>query len=377
MGAGLYIHFPFCKQKCLYCDFHSAAGREDWMKPYIGALCAEARRISPALKNISIDTIYMGGGTPTLFAPKAIGQVLTACREAFSISTDAEVSIEANPATVDALSLAGLREAGLNRLSIGAQSFSDPLLRTLGRIHQSHDIVDAVVSASAAGFENISIDLIYGIPGQILADWEDTLREALALPITHISVYSLKIEKGTPFYTQYQSGELILPGEDAELAMQDTAIDLLASAGFDRYEVSNYARPGYECRHNLHYWRYDEYPGLGSGACGRLGPIRYTGTEDIAAYIEAAQAGLPAFSGKEVLPHGMRVREAIMMGLRLTEGIEYGDFRARFGIDLRERYWEAIRSLCESGLGISDERGFRLSKRGMDLQNQALLLFMD
>lgn len=377
MGAGLYIHFPFCRRKCLYCDFHSAAGREDRMAPYIVALCAEARRISPALRGITIDTIYMGGGTPTLFSPDAIGQVLTVCREVFQITRDAEISIEANPATVDAHSLAGLREAGVNRLSIGAQSFSDSLLQALGRIHQSDDICFAVRGAAEAGFSNISIDLIYGIPGQSIEDWEDTLREALTLPITHLSAYSLKIEQGTPFYTEYQAGRLDVPGEEAELAMQDTAIDLLASAGFDRYEVSNYARPGYMCRHNLHYWHYDEYPALGSGACGRLGPARYTGAEDIGAYIEAAQGGLPAFSGKEILSSEMQVREAVMMSLRLTEGIEYREFTRRYGIDLKERYREAIRSLCGSGLGVSDDTGFRLTKRGMDLMNQALLLFMD
>ena len=377
MGVGLYIHFPFCKRKCQYCDFHSVAGRDDWIEPYTGALCAEARRVSPALKGVSIDTVYLGGGTPTLFSSETIGRVLNACREAFSISTDAEVSIEANPATVDAQSLAGLREAGLNRLSIGAQSFSDSLLRTLGRIHKSDDIYKAVRGAAEAGFTNISIDLIYGIPGQTLAEWKDTLDKAVSLPITHISAYALKIEEGTPFYTQRRAGELALPGEDAELAMQDTTIGMLAAAGFVRYEVSNYAKPGYMCRHNLHYWRYDEYMALGSGACGRLGPVRYTGAEDIAAYIDAAQGGLPAFSQKEILSPDTRVREAVMMGLRLTEGIAYGDFQARFGVDLRARYGEAIRRLCESGLGISGDTGFRLTKRGTDLQNQALLLFME
>jgi len=377
MGAGLYIHFPFCRRKCLYCDFHSAAGREAWMGPYIDALCAEARRISPALKGVAIDTVYMGGGTPTLFPPEAISQVLTACRDSFCILPKAEISIEANPATVDMSSLSGLREIGVNRLSIGAQSFSDSLLETLGRVHQSKDIYNAVRGAAEAGFNNISIDLIYGIPGQTLADWEDTLRESLTLPITHISAYALKIEEGTPFYTQYQSGELTLPGDEIELAMQDAAIDRLAQAGLARYEVSNYARPGYACRHNLHYWRYDEYPALGSGACGRLGPARYTGTHDIAAYIQLSKAGLPAFSEKEVLSPEIQIREAIMMGLRLTEGIKYGDFRERFGVDLKERYEDAIRGLCDSGLGISDEGGFRLTKRGMDLMNQALILFMD
>ena len=377
MPIGLYLHFPFCRQKCRYCDFHSAAGREDWMQPYAAALCAEVRRVCPALKGVTIDTVYMGGGTPTLFAHGAIGQVLSACRESFSVAPDAEVSIEANPATVDAQSLAGLREAGVNRLSIGAQSFSDALLKILGRIHESRDIRSAVMSAVKAGFTDISIDLIYGIPGQGIEDWEDTLREALTLPIAHLSAYALKIEKGTPFYMLRQAGELVLPGEDTELAMQDTAIDMLSAAGFARYEVSNYARPGHLCRHNLHYWQYGEYLALGSGACGRLGSVRYTGTEDVAAYIDAAQGGLPAFSQREILSPGTQVREAIMMGLRLTEGIAYGDFQARFGIDLMEQYGEAIRHLCESGLGVSGDTGLRLTKRGMDLQNQALLLFME
>lgn len=377
MPIGLYIHFPFCRQKCLYCDFHSAAGREDWIAPYVEALCAEARRAASALKGIVIDTVYLGGGTPTLAAPEAIGRVLDTCREVFSIAADAEISIEANPATVDTDSLKRLRDAGVNRISIGAQSFSDPLLRTLGRIHESRDIHAAVRGAADAGFTDISVDLIYGIPGQRLADWEDTLRQALSLPITHLSAYALKVEPGTPFYAKWQAGELTLPGEDAELAMQDRANEVLEAAGFVRYEVSNYARPGYRCRHNLHYWRYDEYLALGSGACGRLGPVRYTGTEDIPRYIAAAKTGLPAFFHKEILPHEKQVQEAIMMGLRLTEGIQYGDFRERYGIDLRERYRGAIESLCTSGLGVLDEAGFRLTKRGMDLMNQALLLFIN
>ena len=375
MPVGLYIHFPFCRQKCQYCDFHSVAGRDNWMTSYGDALCAEARRAAPAMKGVAIDTVFMGGGTPTLFAPAAIGEVLTACREAFSITPDAEISIEANPATVDGDGLRELREAGVNRLSLGAQSFSDPLLHTLGRIHESRDIHGAVRGAADAGFQNISIDLIYGIPGQSLMDWEDTLRQAISLPLAHISAYALKIEPNTPFYAKRQA--LPLPGEEAELAMQDMAVGMLAAAGLGRYEVSNYARPGYECRHNLHYWRYDEYLGLGSGACGRLGSVRYTGMEDIPGYIDGAQAGLPAFSGKETLPPETQVREAIMMGLRLTDGIGYGNFRERYGVDLGERYAEAVRRLCETGLGISDDRGFRLSKRGMDLMNQALLLFMD
>jgi oxygen-independent coproporphyrinogen-3 oxidase len=377
MPIGLYIHFPFCRRKCFYCDFHSVAGRDDWMRPYIDALCAEARRASPALKNISIDTVYLGGGTPTLFPPEDIFKVLQTCHESFHIAPDAEISIEANPATVDADSLAQLRNAGINRISIGAQSFSDALLGTLGRIHQSGDIHAAVRSAAGAGFDNINIDLIYGIPGQTMDDWRDTLEKAISLPITHISAYALKIEPGTPFYARRQTGTLALPGEDAELAMQDAAIEALAAAGFDRYEISNYAKPGYACRHNLHYWRYDAYLALGSGACGRLGPVRYTGAEDITGYIGLVGAGLPAFSRREILAPDTQVREAVMMGLRLTEGISYQDFSERFGVDLRERYGDAISRLCGQGLGVSDSAGFRLTKRGMDVQNQALLHFIE
>lgn len=347
------------------------------MRPYIDALCAEARRASPAMQNISIDTVYLGGGTPTLFPPEAISQVLQTCRESFQIVKNAEISIEANPATVDADSLAQLSSAGINRISIGAQSFSDALLGTLGRIHRSEDIGATVLAAEGAGFDNINIDLIYGIPGQTMDDWRDTLEEAVTLSITHISAYALKIEPGTPFYARRQAGALDLPGEDAELAMQDAAIETLTAAGFDRYEVSNYARPGYVCRHNLHYWRYDAYLALGSGACGRLGPVRYTGAEDIAGYIRLAGAGLPAFSRKEILFPDTQVREALMMGLRLTEGIHFDDFRERYGINLRERYGDAISRLYGQGLGVSDGTGFRLTKRGMDVQNQALLLFMD
>lgn len=375
--TGLYIHFPFCLRKCAYCDFHSVAGHGDWMIPYARALCAEARRVSLSLKGVVIDTVYLGGGTPTLIPAHSIGQVLDTCREVFYITPDAEISIEANPATVDAGSLAQLRAAGVNRLSIGAQSFSEELLSTLGRIHHSEDIGAVVRAAADAGFDNISIDLIYGIPGQTLDDWRDTLEKAVSLPITHISAYALKIEPGTPFYAQREAGMLTLPGEDAECDMQDMAGNILAGAGLHRYEVSNHARPGYECRHNLHYWYYDEYLALGSGACGRLGAARYTGDTDIRAYIGAAEAGLPAYSAKEMLPPETRQQEAVMMGLRLTGGIGYADFQERFGIDLRERHGEAIRRLCELGLGVSDGAGLRLTRRGMDLMNQALLLLMD
>ncbi|HOB19229.1 MAG TPA: radical SAM family heme chaperone HemW [Candidatus Atribacteria bacterium] len=377
-ARGLYLHFPFCARKCSYCDFPSFPGKERYMAPYLGALLKEIGGYNKEKgEKYRISTIFMGGGTPTLFNGDHLAGALDKCRECFNVDEDAEITIESNPGTVDHKKLLVLRKSGFNRLSIGLQAWQDRLLKFLGRIHTAREFEDAVLMAQKAGFENINADVIFGIPGQSLEDWLETLKRTAALNVTHISAYSLIVEEGTPLYKLKQKG---LPGEvaeDAEREMYHKGVDLLERLGFYRYEISNFARPGYECRHNLNYWKNGEYIGCGSGAHQYLDGVRSYNTPDLEAYIEMMSKTGNASLGSEKIDRDQEVFETLMLGFRLTEGIGKDDFHKRFGFDLSERYSDRISALKREGLVLEDDTAIRPTARGFDFQNQIALTFLD
>ncbi|MBP2017382.1 oxygen-independent coproporphyrinogen-3 oxidase [Symbiobacterium terraclitae] len=406
---GLYVHIPYCQHKCGYCDFNSHAGsdREEQAR-YVDALLAEMDlwAARPELAGEQVATVFVGGGTPTLLEGTQLARVLTAIRRRFHLAPDAEVTVEANPGTVDLegekLHLA--RAAGATRISFGAQARQAHLLRRLGRIHTAADVEEAVAAARRAGFGNINLDLMYGLPGQTAGDFRDTVEWALSLGPTHISAYSLIVEEGTPFHREWQAGRLNLPPEEAEEEMFRAGKARLEAAGFAQYEVSNYARPGFRCRHNLIYWRNEHYLGLGCGAhsflrlaapLGNLGAprpglsasrvqglgevitapgrpgqqYRFWNVKHPGAYRRALERGeLPVEAG-EAIDRRAEMAETMFMGLRLLEGISDARFRDRFGVGICEVYGPAVDRLREQGLLEWSEGHLRLTDRGLRLGN--------
>lgn len=374
--VGVYIHFPFCLKKCHYCDFLSYQGMERWMEPYLEALCREILGWKEALDNYAVKSIYLGGGTPTLFSGQQIAVVLEACFKNFNVRDDAEVTIEANPGTVDLGKLSTLRAAGVNRLSIGLQAWQDRHLRFLGRIHSSSDFVQSVLYAKEAGFENTSVDVMFGLPYQTLEDWLETLEKVCAFGIQHISMYSLKVEHGTPLYQWYEQGKFSLPSQEEDRLMYYRGREYVSRFGLKQYEISNFAIPGKECVHNLIYWYNEEYIGCGSGAHSYFNNERFSNTSDVEEYIRAAMNGTQRINYREKIGEEDERFETIMLGLRLVEGISKQRFKARFGKDIEFYYGETIKKLVSQGLLIDDENSVRLTEKGMDVQNVVLLEFM-
>ncbi|MCP4581547.1 MAG: radical SAM family heme chaperone HemW [candidate division Zixibacteria bacterium] len=324
MPAGIYIHVPFCMAKCQYCDFYSIVGNETTVDGFAGALLSEIEILGRSKwKERVYNTIYFGGGTPPLLGDKNISRVLQSIRGRFNISPRSEIAMEINPETSSPEFFQALREFGLNRLSIGVQSFDNDQLQILGRIHSVNSAVEAIDNAFAAGFENISLDLIFGIPGQSIESWRATLDQAIAKNPTHISAYGLTIEKGTPYHKMVDSGELALVDDDNQAEMYSATNEMLSSAGYKRYEVSNFAKPGFECRHNFKYWRDDKYVGLGPSAHSYDGEKRTANQKNLDKYIANLGKGKLPISFRETLTDKQRAEEWLLLGLRLAEGIDY------------------------------------------------------
>ncbi len=382
MGQSLavYVHIPYCARKCAYCDFNSYDRfGEPQVERYIRALRREmalaARR--PEVTGRPVTSVFFGGGTPTVLNGEQLADLLTTLTSLFPLAPGAEVTSEANPGTVDEAKLAAMRQAGFNRLSLGAQARQDHLLERLGRIHRAPEVEESVRAARRSGFDNLNLDLMYGLPGQTLADWRDTLDWAVSLGPEHISAYSLIIEPGTPFGALHERGLLTLPGEDLEAAMDEMVLETLPKSGLEAYEVSNFARTGHRCRHNLVYWHNEEYLGLGPGAFGFLGGERSWNLRRPQDY-EAAlleQDRLPVEDRERPDP-ATSMGETVMLGLRLTEGLELERFRRRFGRSLQEVYSEPLQRLV--GLGLL-ERGpghVRLTRRGRQVGNRVFAEFL-
>lgn len=416
MSVSLYIHIPYCVQKCGYCDFNSYAGSQpSEQEGYVRALLTEMERWSqrPELAGQPVPTIFVGGGTPTVLEGRHLAAVIAGAHRHFAVMPDAEVTTEANPGTIDVegdkLKLA--REAGANRISFGVQARQPHLLQRLGRIHTPEQVERAVAGARAAGFANINLDLMYGLPGQTPADFRETIDWALSLGPTHISAYSLIVEEGTPFYVEYDAGRLSLPPEEAEEDMFAEGKALLEAAGFEHYEVSNFARPGYRSRHNQVYWHNQPYLGLGCGAHSflqlqaplpnlgaprpRLTASRVQGDAAIetapgepgqryrfwnlktpAAYRGAVERGDWPVEAGEVIDRRGEMAETMMLGLRLLAGVSAAGFAARFGRTLDEVYGSTIERLCKNGLLERAEGHLRLTPRGLRLGNQVWQEFL-
>lgn len=373
---GLYIHFPFCKRKCRYCDFPSYDDIEDLMPIYLKALKSDIQKWGELADEVSVQTIFMGGGTPTLFKDREVIDILESCAASWTLEEDAEVTIEANPGTLRLSALKNLRNAGFNRISLGMQAWQKHHLECLGRIHSSSDVVQSVEWCRKAGFNNINLDVMFGLPRQTLEDWLETLKRVVDLDVEHVSAYSLKIEDGTPLYEMVKKGKLVLPSEELEREMYHQAIDYLKNKGYTHYEISNFAKPGKQCRHNLIYWKNGEYIGLGSGAHSYWNGERFANITDPKVYIEKIQKGESPIEFEESISKEDEKFETIMLGLRLMQGVSKKEFFIRFGEKLESCYGDIIEQLKDKELLIEDQKFIRLTSRGMDLQNTVLLCFM-
>ena len=407
----LYVHIPFCVRKCAYCDFLSAPADMQERTLYADALTKEIRAEKEEYRNYKVSTIFLGGGTPSVLGEDEIAEIFRALYESFDISDSAEITMEVNPGTVTEGKAAVWKKCGVNRLSIGLQSVNDDELRMLGRIHTYREFLNTWETVRTAGFRNVNIDLISAIPGQTLESWCRTLRTAAELEPEHISAYSLIIEEGTPFYEQYgeeagcnfetendkareaDGGQTVLPplpDEDTERGIYKATEEILAGYGYHRYEISNYAKDGYECRHNLGYWERKEYLGLGLGASSLIDECRFHNTEDMKKYLEFFEksasdpAGLPnstdCLSGireeVESLSREDQMEEFMFLGLRKTEGISMNEFCKAFDRDIFEVYGPQIRKMEEQGLLIVQDGRIRLTERGTDVSNYVFSEFI-
>lgn len=373
----LYIHVPFCAKKCAYCDFASYPGREtDWRR-YFDEIATEIRLWSGETdfgllsERYRVISMFIGGGTPTLVDAGYIQRVIDACRAIVPFEADAEITIEGNPGTLTPEKLAAFRRAGVNRLSLGAQSFDDGLLRSLGRIHTAAQIGQAVTMARDAGFDNLNLDLMYALPGQGMNQWKDTLDAAIALGVEHISAYSLIVEPGTPMAARVASGTAIVPEDDAVNAMQRAAIDRLSAAGYRRYEISNYARPGFECRHNLVYWNRGDYLGLGCAAHSLMGGRRFHNPDSLDEYLSGGRR-----LDEVVLTPQDEMEETLMLSTRTVRGLDLTAWARAFGTPFARGRERALDRLENGGLIETGDGFLRLTMRGMEVQDAVVLELM-
>ena len=374
----IYVHVPFCAQKCAYCDFASWPNREGQWRRYFDTIATEIRLWSEKTdfgllrSRFHVRSLFIGGGTPTLVPGEYIAEIVDECRRVAPFDDDAEITLEGNPGTLTPEKLGVYRDAGVNRLSLGAQSFDDGLLKSLGRIHTARQVAEAVEAAREAGFSNINLDLMYGLPGQTMAQWRHTLERAVALDVTHISAYSLIVEEGTPMAARVSSGEAVLPGDEATIAMQRHAVAMLAKNGFGRYEISNYAKPKSECRHNLTYWRRGDYLGLGCAAHSMLDDCRFANPDSLDEYLQGAR--MTAF---QRLDERDIIEETVMLATRTARGIDLKKWRERFGGDFAPRDCRALGRLEDAGLiAVTGDRLW-LTDRGMEVQNAVILELLE
>lgn len=377
----LYIHIPYCRQKCRYCDFASWAGQEGTMAAYVDALLTEAGAMAAYAKGAAIQTVFIGGGTPSTLPATLLSKLLTGLHRYFDIPSGIEFTTEANPGTLTEAWLDAARHGGVNRLSMGMQAAQPALLRTLGRIHTHGDVVDSVSMARRMGIDNISVDLMFGLPGQTPDLWRESLQAALALDVEHMSCYGLIPEEGTPLKRDLDAGRLTLPDEDDERQMYNDTLSILAASGYAQYEISNFARPGRECLHNIGYWTRAPYIGLGASAASLLdtpgGGLRLTNPAGISDYI--AMTKDRAWRRRErisLLPGDARF-ESLMLGLRMNRGVSEKDFAAMHGVSLDAYCGNILRQQEQRGLLVHQNGRWALTRRGMDVQNTILVEIME
>ncbi|WP_240376574.1 radical SAM family heme chaperone HemW [Bacillus piscicola] len=378
-AEAIYVHIPFCTHICYYCDFNKVFIKDQPVDDYIEAL---RREIADAFSNEAdpspIHSVYIGGGTPTALNVEQLERVVSSIKEFAPLDTtkELEFTVEVNPGEADREKFQIMKRAGVNRLSIGVQSFDNELLKKIGRAHSSDEAVQTVELAKSVGFDNISLDLMFGLPGQTLSVWKETIAKALSLHIPHFSAYSLKIEKKTRFYNWYQRGELQPLSEDLEADMYETLDHELTKAGYTAYEISNFARPGYESRHNKTYWKNDEYYGFGAGAHGYINSIRYANVGPVPHYIKAVNEERNPAREKHQVPVTEKMEEEMFMGLRMKAGVDKERFRRKYGRSCFDVFGSVIPELLNSGLLAETEQSIHLTEKGKLLGNEVFAKFL-
>jgi oxygen-independent coproporphyrinogen-3 oxidase len=378
-SMGVYIHIPFCIKKCRYCDFFSLPLRdESYLDKYTQALINEIKVRGQKMPAVQLESIYLGGGTPSLLNGRQLKSILQTVTNEFALLPGAEVSLEANPATLDEVKLAELEEAGINRISLGVQSFFDDELTLLGRIHNSRAVMETIEMLHSRSWENFNLDLIYGLPGQSVDKWIQSLKQAVDCNPSHLSIYLLQLEEETLMGKDVADGRLKMLDEDDEWYMFDQAMEYLEGKDFEHYEISNFCRPGYECRHNLRYWQAEEYLGMGAGAVSFINGSRYINEPQLKNYVDSLLVGKPwpvqeleDMSGRELMI------DALILGLRLCAGIDLEQFKQRFGVDITSEYKEIIAYYRNRELLNIVNGHLRFTKVGYFLSNQVLCQFIE
>jgi oxygen-independent coproporphyrinogen-3 oxidase len=381
----LYIHIPFCKRKCAYCDFLSFALDAKEQELYMQALFREIRAVSKRYKDRLVTTVFIGGGTPSCIAYEMIERLMDVLSDCFRFAPEAEVSMEANPGTIQKESVSAYRRAGINRISIGLQSANDKELQTLGRIHTWRDFLAGYDLLRKAGFDNLNIDLMSALPGQSVRSYEQTLKSVCALKPEHISAYSLIIEEGTPFYDSYYEDSLRqadgektawLPDEEQMRAIDILTREYLAGCGYLRYEISNYAKPGRECKHNIGYWKRKDYLGFGLGASSLVDEMRFSNTRDLKKYLQMAQTQEFVYETFDILTKKEQMEEFMFLGLRMCEGISRERFARKFGVEIEGIYADVLAKYRKMDLLYASKGRIALTEEGMDVSNVILADFL-
>ena len=369
LTLGLYIHVPFCKSKCSYCDFYSLAGAEGRMDAYVKAVCRHLTETAPQAARHTVDTVYFGGGTPTLLGSKRLKAILAVIGKKFKVARDAEITFEANPDSADFRELRALRRAGFNRISLGMQSACDEELRAIGRVHSAEQVRQAAEAARKAKLKNFSLDLIYGLPHQTMERWQENVKAAAALEPEHLSCYGLKVEPNTPLFLR--KNEAGLPGDEAQADMYLWTVEYLQSRGYGQYEISNFAKPGFESRHNLKYWTLGEYAGFGPAAHSDFGGVRYAYCRDLEGYLRGVLEGAPMLSECERIPAMNRDTEYLMLRLRLTEGLSPQDFERRFRRKF-DCFFPFFAQCTQADYVVCEDGRWHLTPRGFLVSNQII-----
>lgn len=394
-GMGLYVHVPFCKTKCPYCDFNTYQGIENLIEPFLPAITSEITCWGDALAHPPVKSVFFGGGTPSYLPPGDIERILVAIQSSFQVDPTAEISIEANPGDLDEAACAGILNQGVNRLSIGVQSLDNDLLNLLGRRHQASEAVEAFQSARQAGFDNVNLDLMYGLPNQSMEQWQKTLSSLIELTPEHISLYALTIEEGTPMHRWATEGKIPEPDSDLAADMYQHAREVLAEAGYHHYEISNWSLPDRACEHNLVYWENGPYLGVGPGAHSRLGDYRFwtvlsprdyntkaatwadSGSRPLADLVETALQGIPTLGGWEHLSLETTCSETMFLGLRLLDGLNLSEASAIAGTDLAKKFQTPIQECLNLGLLEQDGDCLKLTMQTYLVANQAFTRFLE
>ncbi len=373
---GLYIHIPFCVSKCKYCDFNSYKLDLDEKRKYLNALQKEMELYKEEIRGKYIDTIFIGGGTPSILTQDEIKFLFDNIKNNFEIKKDAEITIECNPGTLTINKLKVMKECGVNRLSIGLQAVQNEHLEYIGRIHTYEEFEKNYIQAKEIGFENINIDLMYALPNQKKEDWIESLEKIVKLDPSHISAYSLILEENTELFNMYQRNEFKLLDEDTDIEMYEHTINYLKSHGYNQYEISNYAKLGFECQHNILYWKCENYVGLGASASGYLNGTRYNNLCELDKYEEIIHSGKKPIEWEEKLSIKDKIEESIFLGLRMNEGIKFKDFQEKFNFDFEKEYKNEINRLEKMKLIDINKYRMKLTQKGREISNSVFVEFI-